>query len=82
MNTDVNFLMCRSYGFLHNRVLLYRQDELSQLEKKLIDMDDEDRIPCPKRLQSRKLDESMDDSRKTLIQKIDEKLREYGNIPI
>ena len=79
MNTDENFLMCRSYGFLHNRVLLYRQDELSQLEKQLIAMDDEDRGPCPKRLQSRKLDESLDDSRKTLIQKIDGKLGEYGN---
>ena len=79
MNTDENFLMCRSYGFLHNRVLLYRQDELSQLEKQLIGMDDEDRETCPKRLQSRKTDESMDDSRKTLIHKIDEKLTEYGN---
>ena len=79
MTTDENFLMCRSYGFLHNRVLLYRQDELSQLETQLIAMDDEDRIPCPQRLQSRKTDESMDDSRKTLIQKIDAKLGEYGN---
>jgi hypothetical protein len=24
MNSDENFLMCRKYGFLHNRVLLYR----------------------------------------------------------
>ncbi|KAK0513549.1 hypothetical protein JMJ35_003913 [Cladonia borealis] len=80
MNTDENFLMCRSYGFLHNRVLLYRQDELSQLEKQLIAMDDEDRETCPQRLQSRKTDESMDDSRKTLIQKIDEKLGEYDNL--
>ena len=70
--------MCRSYGFLHNRVLLYRQDELSQLEKQLIAMDEEDRETCPLRLQSRKTDESMDDTRKNLIHKIDEKLGEYG----
>ena len=81
MNTDTNFLMCRSYGFLHNRVLLYRQDELSQLEKQVIAMDDEDRVPCPLRLQSRKIDESIDDTRKNLILKIDEKLGEYGKYP-
>ena len=70
--------MCRGYAFLHNRVLLYLQDELSQLEKQLIAMDHDDREPCPLRLQSRKIDESMDDTRKDLIQKIDKKLGEYG----
>ncbi len=82
MNCDENFLICRKYGFLRSRVLLYRQDELSKLEKQLTDMDDEDADACPDRicprLMSRKTDESGDDERKTLIQTIDDKLKEYG----
>jgi len=45
-------------------------------------MDDEDADACPDRmcprLMSRKTDESGDDERKTLIQTIDDKLKEYG----
>ena len=63
---------------------MYRQDELSVLEKGLLDLDvydnnDEDRKLA---LQSRKFDEEDDDdpeySRKALMRKIDDKLKEYG----
>ena len=85
-NSDENFLVCRQYGFLRNRVLLYRQDELSELEKTLIEMDQEDKETSPKRLRSRRTDELLEEgknaqpihTRKGLIQAIDDKLKEYG----
>lgn len=82
MNSDDNFLLCRKYGFLRSRVLLHRQDELAVLERNLLEMDDEDEELLPLALQSRKRDEERDEeeqySRKTLIQKIDDKLKQYG----
>lgn len=74
--------MCRRFGFLHNRVLFYRQDELSELEKDLIRMDKMDKVENPLLLKSRKLDDEDNDpqfSRKVLINKIDEKLKDYGS---
>ena len=75
--------MCRRFGWLNSRVLLYRQDELAQLEETLIDMDDEDiTYKGGLTLQSRKEDDDREDieeqySRKTLINQIDTKLKEY-----
>lgn len=75
--------MCRKFGWLRNRVLLYRQDELNQLERKLLSMDDKDKDECPLALQSRKTDEGREEidyeySRQKLIQDIDDKLKQYG----
>ena len=80
INSDENFLMCRRFGFLHSRVLLYRQDELSEMERELIDMDDADKHEDPLMLRSRKKDYADDQpfSRRSLIQTIDEKLKAYG----
>lgn len=87
-DSDENFLMCRRFGFLHSRVLHYRQDELSYLENKLIDMDDLDKNELPTALKSRKTDEQRDDieeeqyTRKYLINTIDQKLKEYGTFSL
>ncbi len=72
--------MCRRFGFLHSRVLLYRQDELYQLEKRLLALDEADAEECPMVLKSRQADNEQDEEqmRKILIGKIDEKLKEYG----
>lgn len=75
--------MCRRFGWLNSRVLLYRQDELAKLEETLIEMDDEDiTYKGGLTLKSRKEDDDREDieeqySRKTLINQIDEKLKEY-----
>lgn len=75
--------MCRRFGWLNSRVLLYRQDELAQLEETLIDMDDEDNTyKDGLTLKSRREDDIRKDieeqhSRKTLINEIDTKLKEY-----
>ena len=63
-------------------MLLYRQDELAVLERDLIRLDADDAKHRELALQSRKRDEETDNdpvySRKALIQKIDNKLKEYG----
>ena len=84
INSDDNFLIARKSGFLRSRVLLYRQDELAVLERDLIALDEDDveNEDQKIRLRSRKVDEQADTdpvySRKVLIQKIDDKLKEYG----
>ncbi|KAL8742151.1 MAG: hypothetical protein Q9190_005319 [Brigantiaea leucoxantha] len=83
INSDDNFLMCRKFGFLHNRVLLYRQDELVELERDLVEMDELDKDEDPRALKSRQHDNGRDLplTRRTLINRIDEKLKEYDESP-
>lgn len=35
LNSNEDFMICRRFGFLHARVLLYQQDELMRLEREL-----------------------------------------------
>ena len=85
INSDDNFLIARKYGYLRSRLLLYRQDELSVLEKGLLALDKDDQEHRELALHSRKYDEENDDDpetgRKTLMKKIDDKLKEYGKAP-
>lgn len=75
--------MCRRFGWLNSRVLLYRQAELAELEETLLEMDKEDiTYRDGITLKSKKEDEERVDieeqhTRQTLINKIDTKLKEY-----
>ncbi|KAL8790444.1 MAG: hypothetical protein Q9213_000596 [Squamulea squamosa] len=82
MNSSDNFLMCRRFAFLHSRVLLHRQDELAEMEKVLIAMDDEDEESDQLSLESRRRDDQRPEqgSRKSLITKIDDKLKDYDDL--
>ncbi|CAL8581470.1 hypothetical protein XPA_007160 [Xanthoria parietina] len=81
MNSSDNFLMCRRFDFLHTRVLLHRQDELAEMEKALIAMDDEDEELDQLSLESRRRDDQRPEpSRKSLMTKIDGKLKDYDDI--
>lgn len=84
MNSSDNFLMCRRFSFLHSRVLLHRQDELAEMEKSLLAMDDEDVDLDELALGSRRRDDERTEepSRKSLIDKIDAKLKDYGIISV
>lgn len=68
-------------------MLLYRQDELNEMERRLLAMDDEDKEDYPIALSSRKMDDENrpdieeEHSRRTLITQIDEKLKQYGRPP-
>lgn len=63
-------------------MLLYRQDELSVLEKDLLTLDSNDATHRPLAHHSRRHDEQNDvdpvHSRKMMRRKIDDKLKEYG----
>ncbi|KAL8658508.1 MAG: hypothetical protein Q9226_000961 [Calogaya cf. arnoldii] len=83
MNSSDNFLMCRRFAFLHSRVLLHRQDELAEMEKALMSMDDEDQESESDQLalESRRRDDQREEpSRKSLMTKIDNKLKDYDDL--
>lgn len=80
LNSDENFLICRKYGFLHNRVLLYRQDELRELEQKLLSMDKAAGKTDDTMLKCRMREQRTSDDRRHLINEIDDKLKEYNDI--
>lgn len=60
------------------RLLLLKQDELSQLEEQLENIDAEDEKSCPAFLGNRREDEN--EERKEVLKKIDSALRDYGMI--
>lgn len=81
--------MCRRFGWLNSRVLLYRQAELAELEETLLAMDKEDNAYRDGiTLKSKKEDDERVDiedsqySRQTLINKIDTKLKEYSEFSL
>ena len=80
MNCDPNFLVTRRYGWLHTRVMLYRQSELRELELKLQRSDKQDLEEEEDALIDHQSFGSGEagDERKQLIRQIDDKLREYG----
>jgi hypothetical protein len=82
--SDPSFRMCRQFGYLHTRILLYRQAEIQELEKKLQALDDADwsgSAQSRKCLQSRKRDDAQPGApRRELLFQIDEKLKEYDEL--
>ena len=64
---------------------MYHQDELSVLEKGLLALDNDDMKNRELALRSRRNDEDTDEdpetSRKVLMGKISDKLKEYGKLP-
>lgn len=80
MNGDENFLIARRFGFLHTRVTLYRQAELAQLERDLLELDAEDAEDKDRALKGVKFlaRGPRGADRMELIGKIEEKLKQYG----
>jgi hypothetical protein len=82
--SDTNFSLYRSFNYLHSRVLLDLQDEITSLEKELDEIDCEDAAENPRRLMSRDYDiqqplgEGADRSRRVILREIKAKLIEYG----
>ncbi|KUJ19488.1 uncharacterized protein LY89DRAFT_642559 [Mollisia scopiformis] len=81
LDADENFMLYRRFGFLQARVLLYKQDELRELEREL------DRIDCIDQhsndksvLKSREKDDKVTNTRKNMIGKIETKLKEYSEM--
>ena len=78
-------MIYRRFGFLHARLLLYKQDELKEMEEELREMDKRDSLDqkTSRVLRSRRKDDLRKDlagreSRKDLLQRIEKKALEYG----
>lgn len=71
-------MLYRRFGFLQARVLLYKQDELREMEDRLDRLDKDDEEDRPKMLRSREDDNADDEYRMKLMQEIEEKFSEYG----
>jgi len=78
LDSDENFMLYRRFGFLQARILLYKQDELRELEEELGDMDDRDAQTRARKLKSRERDDADSEDRKILIGKITTAFNEYG----
>lgn len=83
-SSEANFSLYRSFSYLHARVLLDLQDEITSLEKELDEIDKHDAEYHSRRLMSRELDiqESSSDgenrNRRVILGEIKVKLMEYG----
>ncbi|KAI4279433.1 MAG: hypothetical protein LQ337_000244 [Flavoplaca oasis] len=78
VNADPSFLIYRKFGWLHNRILLYLQDEIVALEYKLNKLDqgtftDDKEV----KLKSRRADFLNPGPRRDTVKQIAEKLKEY-----
>lgn len=72
--------MFRSFGRLHARVLLHKQDELVQLEQRLDQLDQRTSETDPYVLTSNRRQSMSTAERQALLGEVEVKLREYGNV--
>lgn len=81
VSSDDVFMNFRQYKELHCRILLYRQHEIAQMEEELFRLDYDDSENCREALVSRVVDEQRGSpcKRNELIQRIAQKLKDYGN---
>ena len=85
LDSDESFMIYRRFGFLHARLLLYKQDELREMEEDLrtLDLRDSKDPKKNKYLKSRRKDDLREDlenneMRKHLMQRVEKKTLEYG----
>lgn len=87
-SSEANFSLYRSFSYLHSRVLLDLQDEITTLEKELDEIDWDDFDDEPDRLRSRDIDvakasqEGGARNRRVILREIKGKLMEYDEVLI
>lgn len=85
-SSEANFGLYRSFNYLHSRILLDLQDEITSLERELDEIDLDDAEDEPNRLKSRELDviragtDANPRNRRVILREIKEKLMEYGTL--
>jgi hypothetical protein len=83
-SSEANFSLYRSFSYLHSRILLDLQDEITSLEKELDELDLDDAEDEPNRLKSRELDvirasiDANPRNRRVILREIKDRLMEYG----
>ncbi|KAF4630953.1 hypothetical protein G7Y89_g7180 [Cudoniella acicularis] len=80
LDSDENFMLYRRFGFLQARALLYKQDELRELEEELDKLDQKDSKTRPKKLKMRQRDDAENEDRRKLIQNITKTFQEYADL--
>jgi hypothetical protein len=80
LDCDEKFMLYRKFGFLQARILLNKQDELRELEKDLDRLDKVDQGKDPSLLKSREKDDATNGRRKKLLNDIEGKFTEYGQL--
>jgi hypothetical protein len=78
LDIDKHHMLFRRYGFLQNRLLLYKQDELRELERKLDSLDKIDESNNKFALSCRVSDNIDSPKRKDLFAEVEVKIKEYG----
>ncbi|KAL8731172.1 MAG: hypothetical protein Q9166_003579 [cf. Caloplaca sp. 2 TL-2023] len=80
LDSDDGFMLYRRFGFLHQRVLLYRQDELRRMEQDLEELDQRDDFLGLGSRQSQAFEELdwRQRGRQTIFRDIERKLSEYS----
>lgn len=88
-SSEANFSLYRSFSYLHSRILLDLQDEITTLEKELDDVDWDDFDEDPDRLRSREADVAAAAregdhvrNRRAILREIRVKLMEYDEVLI
>jgi hypothetical protein len=87
-SSEANFSLYRSFDYLHARILLDLQDEITQLERELDDVDLVDSMDDPIRLRSREIDvskaagEGDARNRRVILAEIRTKLMQYDEVLI
>jgi hypothetical protein len=77
-DSDEDFMVYRQFGYLQNRILLDKQNEMANLEKRLDDLDQAEMCPHPDRLFRYNLEQSEVAHRRQLMAEIETKFCEYG----
>ncbi|KAL6715215.1 hypothetical protein ACLMJK_007479 [Lecanora helva] len=82
LHASENNLICRRFAWIRTRLLLCYQDELAEMEERLIHLDDDDSVNNPDALRSREYDDGYDESlsRKRLFEEMHQKLRDYDEL--
>lgn len=71
-------MVYRRFGYLQSRIILYKQDQLRELERRLDKEDNDDALADPELLMCRDKDEIENRPRVKLITKIEKRFKEYG----
>lgn len=85
-SSEANFGLYRSFSYLHSRILLDLQDEITTLERELDELDEDDECDAPERLKSREIDEERtandgsNRTRRVILREIRQRLMEYGKV--
>ncbi|KAH9219760.1 hypothetical protein DL95DRAFT_482877, partial [Leptodontidium sp. 2 PMI_412] len=78
--TDDNLMLYHRFTYLQSRLLLHKQDEIRELERKLDRMDKADATKAPEILKSRELDDKNVGKRLELLSAIETKFNEYATL--